>query len=149
MPENEGKTCRGCGRTLPLAAFWKQKRGRDGYNPRCKECLSPNPERVKAMREQAREWRRNNPKRHEANKRAYYARYPEKRAAKNAVYYALKRGTLARLPCEMCGNPQSQAHHDDYSRKLEVRWLCRAHHAQADMERSRSPAQTPPGSYVP
>ena len=32
--------------------------------------------------------------------------------------------------CEICGNPKVDAHHDDYSRPRDVRWLCRAHHRQ-------------------
>lgn len=40
-------------------------------------------------------------------------------------------GTLIRLPCEICGTDKDvQAHHDDYNRPLEVRWLCRKHHKE-------------------
>src|SRR5262245_57418077 len=39
----------------------------------------------------------------------------------------LKRGKIKRQPCEVCGST-AQMHHDDYSRPLEVRWLCRPHH---------------------
>lgn len=47
------------------------------------------------------------------------------------VTYAIKRGRLNRLPCEMCGEVEGvHGHHDDYSKPLEVRWLCRKHHAQ-------------------
>jgi hypothetical protein len=41
---------------------------------------------------------------------------------------AIASGALVRQPCEVCGNPKVDAHHDDYSRPLDVRWLCRAHH---------------------
>jgi hypothetical protein len=33
-------------------------------------------------------------------------------------------------PCEVCGNQKAEAHHDDYSKLLEVRWLCDEHHKQ-------------------
>ena len=45
-----------------------------------------------------------------------------------ATRSALKRGLLTKQPCEVCGNPKSEAHHDDYLRPLTVRWLCRLHH---------------------
>src|SRR5262245_28716069 len=46
----------------------------------------------------------------------------QKRAkAYNAVHRAIKKGTLIRLPCEACGEPKTQAHHDDYDGPLEVR----------------------------
>ena len=38
-------------------------------------------------------------------------------------------------PCEVCGIPESHAHHDDYSRPLDVRWLCEKHHKQLHKER--------------
>lgn len=51
---------------------------------------------------------------------------PEKVAARKAVYHALKMGTLIRPDsCSSCGKSgKPQAHHPDYSRKLNVQWLC-------------------------
>ncbi len=44
------------------------------------------------------------------------------------VHLALKSGKLIRQPCEVCGAEKTDAHHDDYSQPLSVRWLCRSHH---------------------
>ncbi len=52
-----------------------------------------------------------------------------KAAARRAVNHAVARGTLTPGLCEVCGK-NAEAHHDDYSAPLEVRWLCRPHHAQ-------------------
>lgn len=46
----------------------------------------------------------------------------------SAVYTAIKRGILVRQPCEQCGATTVEAHHDDYTRPLSVRWLCNFHH---------------------
>jgi hypothetical protein len=35
---------------------------------------------------------------------------------------------MTRPPCRVCGNPKTDAHHDDYTKPLEVDWLCRLHH---------------------
>jgi formylmethanofuran dehydrogenase subunit E len=86
-------------------------------------------------RERAREWRRQNKERHQVNTRAYRKRNPERHLARNAVYFAIKRGELVRQPCEVCGEPDSHAHHDDYGRRLDVRWLCSGHHVEADVAR--------------
>ena len=51
---------------------------------------------------------------------------PEKLAARNAVMKAITAGKIKRPEtCETCGgNGLIHGHHDDYSKKLEVRWLC-------------------------
>jgi hypothetical protein len=48
-----------------------------------------------------------------------------------AVGAAIKRGDLVRGPCEVCGTAKTVAHHDDYEKPLEVRWLCHSHHHEA------------------
>lgn len=37
---------------------------------------------------------------------------------------------LEKLPCELCGDLKAEAHHDDYSKALNIMWLCRKHHMQ-------------------
>lgn len=52
------------------------------------------------------------------------------------VEQAIKNGILIPGSCEICGikgtmsdgRNKIQAHHDDYSKPLEVRWLCQTHH---------------------
>lgn len=58
---------------------------------------------------------------------------PQRYLAHIAVQRALSRGELAKGPCEVCGISEADgalidAHHDDYSKPLEVRFLCRQHH---------------------
>jgi hypothetical protein len=38
-----------------------------------------------------------------------------------------RRGILKQQPCR-CGSPDTQMHHRDYSRPLDVEWLCRKCH---------------------
>jgi hypothetical protein len=52
----------------------------------------------------------------------------DKWKAREKFKYAVEVGKIKRLPCEVCGNPKSQGHHEDYSKPLEVRWLCANHH---------------------
>jgi hypothetical protein len=53
------------------------------------------------------------------------------------VARAVKAGTLTRGPCQVCGAEKTDAHHDDYGKPLEVRWLCRLHHRQEHMQGPR------------
>jgi ribosomal protein S27AE len=60
----------------------------------------------------------------------------EKKAARAAVILALGRKQLRRPPvCSECGVAcVAQAHHDDYSKPLAVRWLCRSCHWHTDRD---------------
>ena len=48
--------------------------------------------------------------------------------ARQAVRDAQRHGLLHPLPCEVCGDTLVEAHHDDYAKQLDVRWLCHKHH---------------------
>ena len=55
----------------------------------------------------------------------------ESRLKANARSYLnvyLKRGSIVKEPCAICGDSHAEAHHEDYSKPLEVIWLCREHH---------------------
>lgn len=41
---------------------------------------------------------------------------------------AIRDGKLIKQPCEVCGCKEVHAHHDDYAKPLEVRWLCNSCH---------------------
>lgn len=41
----------------------------------------------------------------------------------------IKAGILVRQPCEVCGATKKiEAHHDDYTKPMDIRWLCKQHH---------------------
>jgi hypothetical protein len=62
----------------------------------------------------------------------------EHHKARRKVRHEIEMGRMSRQPCEVCGAKKVHAHHDDYSRPLDVRWLCpehhREHHAKATGE---------------
>ena len=62
--------------------------------------------------------------------RKYRADNPKKSRAHDLVAYAVRIGTLVRMPCEVCGCDSHVAHHDDYDKPLDVRWLCGSHHRE-------------------
>lgn len=43
---------------------------------------------------------------------------------------ARRAGLIKRQPCEVCDSPNSHAHHPDYSKPLDIVWLCAPHHQQ-------------------
>lgn len=142
------KECRECGKKLSLDSFYAHKAMADGHLNKCKDCVKSRVNRYRDSNlEKAREYDRQRgdlPQRIEARrmyqetdrykqlsadaKRRYAKRNPEKRSAQGLVAYHLKLGNLARHPCQVCGNAKSEAHHEDYSKPLDVVWLCDAHH---------------------
>lgn len=53
----------------------------------------------------------------------------EKRVkARSILNHYLRDKKIERPGCEVCGNEKSEAHHDDYTKPLEVKWLCLKHH---------------------
>ena len=78
-------------------------------------------------------------KKRNAERMKRYRLVPElaiKHKARWHVQKALLRKIIIKQPCEICGEVKSQAHHSDYTKPLDVRWLCRpchvAIHARAE-----------------
>ena len=69
---------------------------------------------------------------HEAAVKRWGARHPERKKASTAVHRAIRDGKLIPWPVcaipDCCGKPH--AHHPDYSRPLDVVWLCDKHHKE-------------------
>ena len=131
------KTCFKCQAVKPITDFYVHPAMGDGRLGKCKECTKRDvAENYRANVAHYAEYERERfqrPERkaavlqHQRNRRA---RNPEKSIARNAVGNAIRDGRLTRLPCEVCGDAKSEAHHDDYSKPLDVRWLCRDHHKE-------------------
>ena len=75
-----------------------------------------------------REKRRLNPFQKYEESKKYRENNREKVRAHDIVYRAIKRSILKKGKCIICGRIDTQGHHVDYSRPLEVIWLCPIHH---------------------
>lgn len=79
-------------------------------------------------------WAAANPGRVLELKKEWIERNPEKRAAHIVVNNAVRDGRLGKGECEMRSDGECKgrvhAHHDDYSKVFEVRWLCAEHHGR-------------------
>ncbi len=71
--------------------------------------------------------------------RRYRDLSPEAKAkaiARGKLNLAVYHGRVKRQPC-WCGATRAEAHHEDYSKSLEVEWLCPVHHKEADAAKRR------------
>lgn len=145
------KSCFKCGEEKPLDDFYKHKEMADGHLNKCKECTKSDsnarrydpkfrdyvlsydrlrgrdPIRKEKNNQQA---RRAQPSVKLAKARAWRSRNKDKQYAHSKVNNAIRDGLLVKQPCVVCGNPKSEGHHEDYSKPLDVVWLCRQHHAE-------------------
>lgn len=140
--EDAPKKCRQCQQEKPRRDFYNHPASADGKESTCKACKKARsaeqyatPEgRAKRVKYESIRFTfpsRKEDLRKSRNKRRESPEGKLKEAARIAVKRAIRRGGLVRLPCEKCGNPESEAHHDDYSKPLVVRWLCFCHHREA------------------
>src|SRR3990167_6059463 len=51
-----------------------------------------------------------------------------KNRARNLIAMRIHRGKMVRAPCESCGTLKAHAHHNDYTKALQIKWLCRSCH---------------------
>ena len=142
------KTCFKCGRELPVEQFYKHPRMADGRLNKCKKCTQKDvmvnrikrekhyrdyerkraltPKRKKLVKAYAKE----NPAIVNAAKRRWAEKNKFKRSAETAVTNAVRDGKLEKKPCLICGSTtRIHGHHEDYTKPLDVIWLCPKHHS--------------------
>lgn len=59
-----------------------------------------------------------------------------KHRARRIAYKAYRAGEIIKKPCAVCGttNLKLHMHHEDYSKPLEIVWLCYYHHQLRHVE---------------
>lgn len=126
------KVCFKCQKLLPLSGFYRHPKMQDGYVNKCKEC---NKADVRANRaknlDHYREYDRARGNRQSREyTMEYRSAFPNKYKAQTMVSNAIRDKKLFPEPCAICSGMDVHAHHDDYLKPLNVRWLCAAHHSQ-------------------
>lgn len=114
------KQCSKCEHLKSAFDFNLNNKSRDGIAHWCKACKLNWKKHTTAGRAYRRRW-----------KSIWSKRCRHKANCHLIVFRAVKSGKLLRLPCEKCGSVENvEAHHDDYSKPLSIRWLCRKHHKE-------------------
>lgn len=134
------RRCSACNHEKPVAAFYARKDGR--MNFLCRQCRDAR-NSIYRLTPKSKELQRLNRingtisdlvKATRLRKAKLAAqRFPEQQYAKRKVRTAISNGSLVRPPtCQQCGGGRPlrdgrafiHAHHEDYSRPLDVIWLC-------------------------
>ena len=126
----ELKVCMSCGKEKPIDEFYSHSQMKDGHLNKCKECTKRD---VKTYRE-------TNPNAQLTTRIKACEKNPTQDNAHKALNTALKAGKIIKPDrCQSCGRNDSEsrlcAHHYDYSRPLDVIWLCSVCHRHSDKMR--------------
>ena len=115
--------------------FGKRRKSKDGLSAKCKNCQrvydkarskDEGRKLARALYAQTEEGIITGNK----AKALYRSLNPAKAKAHAIVSRQVRAERLFRELCEVCSKPETHAHHDDYAKPLNVRWLCAAHHSQ-------------------
>ena len=148
MNSSESKICSQCGKSKRLFDFYKRSTVNNILHVECIECMkmrqreyySNNKEKIyKITRryaelhpEKSKEYKLNWYHRNAESERKRSAekrkKEPVKYRARSLLNNAVALRKVYRKPCEVCGEIKSEGHHEDYSKPLEVKWLCPSHH---------------------
>ena len=113
----------------------------DGHLNICKSCKRIESENRLQKKMQDPEFRIKERTRHREKQRKYVERgiipkrksstpvNKEKKQATTTVNNAIRDGKIKKEKCIVCGSMNTEAHHEDYSKPLDVVWLCSRHHA--------------------
>ena len=144
------KTCRECNVEMPLSNFYVHAKMKDGHLNKCKECVKSQVSKyVKANPEKKKEWSNNYANSEAGREKAksylstdkgkevrknradnYRKNHPIRSRARYIVSYEIQCGRLVRPSiCNCCGiECKPHGHHNDYTKPLEVEWLCEPCH---------------------
>jgi hypothetical protein len=148
------KKCIACHEMLDLTAFYTHPKMADGHAGKCKNCCRRQQAKRVAEKLKDPEWREAELQRHREKSRKYREQgrvkkckirrkealtkwekqNKEKKQAQGKVLRAVASGELVKMPCSVCGKEKAEAHHEDYSKPLDVVWYCSKHHAERHIE---------------
>lgn len=131
------KCCNRCFEIKSCAEFYRHSAMSDGLLNKCKQCaksdVSKNYRKNRHHYADYEKERFKNPARkafHAQAQRDHRLNNPEKSRARSAINYHVRSGKIQKLPCK-CGSEKVQAHHHDYLKPLDVKWMCRSCHLKS------------------
>jgi len=147
------KFCNQCQKRKPKAKFHKLSSAKDGCQSMCISCKhkyqmsrrdikrlydanyrEENREHLSIVKKEYRKTSKYK-KTHATGVANYRKNNPEIYKAYNIVQVAKVNGTLIVQPCKECGSTKNiHAHHNDYSKPLDVEWLCSECHGKEHRE---------------
>jgi len=139
--------CSRCGLIKTNVSFARKNNDPLGRQAMCRDCHSEyhrayHQENKSKRTPEITAWQKQNRDKVRATAARWSENHPDRVSARNKVANELKYGRLVKTPCVHCGSTKRvQGHHPDYTKPLEVIWLCQSCHA-AEHLRLRTTAET-------
>lgn len=127
------KFCRYCKTLKDSSEFDEQEETPTGLAKKCNLCISDKEDLDREKDRLRYHVRKLTPEYKKAvvrRNKIYEKNNKEKKRAHSRVFQAVKRGELIKAPCIKCGHKIVHGHHEDYSKPLNVVWLCARHHSE-------------------
>lgn len=129
------KTCSECKLQFHTSNFYRNRSKPCGLDSYCKDCTrlkyrDKRERNRKNYREKDKRYYKDNRDKISEKRKSDYEINKHKHQARAAVQSAIRKGDMERGLCQECGDRKSEAHHPNYSKPLEVVWLCKTHHAR-------------------
>lgn len=122
--------CSMCKEFKGIDKFYKYRKSPSGCQGYCKECDN------KRVRDRSRyflsyHFSRKNKEQYKKKNREKVRTYNKKECNQEKINARklAKKAFKKPQPCEICGDIGEQ-HHTDYSKPLDIQWLCRKHHLE-------------------
>jgi len=135
------KKCFKCGVNKKIKEFYRHAKMGDGHLNKCIDCTKRDALLHRTLNiEKIREYdfKRSKTKKRlklsNINCKIYRKKNPEKYKAHSIVNRAIRAGKLKKKTCIVCKSKKSLAHHEDYSKPLDVIWYCQIHHIERHKE---------------
>lgn len=129
MKDRIVKKCPTCKVIKTKEEFYKNRASWDGLTSYCAEC-------IRKINRNKKEWNRKywylHAKERIKSNSDSRKKYAYKEHARQKMRYAIEHGKMEQKPCVICGEEKTQGHHKDYSKPLDVVWLCTVHHGLVD-----------------
>lgn len=146
MNVNLNKKCPRCQKVKPLSDYYDNRSSPIGKSYWCKSCdrevsrirgriNDKKPERIAKTKA----WLRS--EKGKDSRKRYYIENKLKIRIRSLVVRLVRANKIIKLPCSVCGDVRSMAHHPDYSKPLDVMWLCHKHHSEVHRIPSESPSK--------
>lgn len=155
------KICTGCKAEQEITEFYAHPKTSDGHLNKCKACCRAGtiknrnknidyykaydslrarlPNRIAARKKYLKT--QSGAQCAKEAKKKWALNNKHKRLAHSRLWKAILSGKIVQMPCEHCGK-KAHAHHDDYTKPFDVKWLCPKHHS-AEHSKARVKTRLP------